>query len=713
MMPQSASHDGFADLRRFFAPRAVALIGATEDLGKFGGRCMRQLMDFGYAGAIYPINPNRREVFGLPCYPSLTALPAVPDHVGIVLPAKAVLGAMAECGRLGVPFATVFSSGFGETGDDAGRDMQAALVQTARASGTRFMGPNCNGLVSFVHRFALTSTASIQGPRRPAGDIAVISQSGGAGQVNTMWRAQEAGLGISHQVSCGNDADLDLLDYINFAVEDAATRVIMVLAERFADGARLRAVAARAAAVQKPIVMIKFGRTEAGSRMAASHTGAVTGEDQVFDAAARQLGILRVNDCPELYEAAMLLRQGKPPRGRGAAALSISGGNLVLLAEAGGMLGIDFPAYGAATEARLKPLMPGFTGASNPTDLSAGAIGVKNLFGQVAQTVLDDPAVDTLIPVVTFGPAADIRAVATLAAASPKPVPILWTGRCLDDETLTPASLVAEGHAVYRDALPCLRAVAGAARYAEFLARAALPAPGRPAGIDLHRARAILAPGGSLSQADSMALLACYGLHGPREALARNAAEAVEAAAAFGGAVALKIQSPDIPHKTEAGGVRLGVQGAGAVREAHDAILAAARAYAPAAQIAGVLVQEMVTGGQEMLVGTVADATFGPVLVAGFGGIHVEVLKDVAFLLPPIGAADALGMLRELRLYPLLEGVRGAPPADIAALADAMVRLAWLAHDHAAARLEIDVNPLVVLPAGQGVRVLDSLVLRS
>ncbi|NDG50391.1 MAG: hypothetical protein EBY30_15475 [Rhodospirillales bacterium] len=393
--------------------------------------------------------------------------------------------------------------------------------------------------------------------------------------------------------------------------------------------------------------------------------------------------------------------------------MSISGGNLVLLAEAGGMLGIDFPAYGEETAARLKPLMPGFTGASNPTDLSAGAIGVKDLFGQVARIVLQDPAVDTLIPVVTFGPTADIHSVATMAAESAKPVPILWTGRCLDDDALTPAALVAEGHAVYRDALPCLRAVAASARYAEFLARAALPVPQRPAGIDVERARIILSKGGSLSQPDSMALLACYGLHGPRETLARSAEEAVAAAASIGGAVALKVQSPDIPHKTEAGGVRLGVRGADSVREAHDAILTSAHAYAPQARIEGVLVQEMVTGGQEMLVGTVVDATFGPVLVAGFGGIHVEVLKDVAFLLPPIGTEDALGMLRELRLYPLLEGVRGAPPADIAALADAMVRLSWLAHDHGAARLEIDVNPLVVLPAGQGVRVLDSLVLRS
>ena len=698
-------------LTRFFAPRSVAFIGATEDLSKFGGRCMRQLIDFGFEGAIYPINPKRDAVFGQRCYPSLSALPETPDHVGIVLPCPAVAGALAECGAKGVPFATVFSAGFGEQGTEAGRAAQAALVSTARAAGLRFMGPNCNGLINFTDKFALTSTGAISGGAlRPAGDVAVISQSGGAGQVNTMWRAQEAGLGISMQVSCGNDADLDLLDYVEFALDHAPTKVVLVLAERISSGARLRQVAARAAEHGKPIVMIKFGRTEAGSKAAASHTGAITGADAVFDAAARQLGLLRVEDCPELYEAAMLLRQGRRPAGTGVAALSISGGNLVLLAETGAGLGLHFPGYTPETTAKLQPLLPGFTGTANPTDLSAGAIGSKDLFGQATRLIRDDPGVDTMVPVLTIAPAADIRATCALAAESAKPMPILWSGKCSDDASITTATLVAEGHAVYRDPLPCLRAVSLAARHAGFLRRYAEPAPQRPAGMDQARAATLL-KADRFSEADARALLACYGLHGPREEVAPDAAATLAAAQRIGGPVALKVVSPDLPHKTEAGAVQLGVAVAD-VAAAREKILATALAYKPSARIDGVLVQEMVTGGQEMLLGITPDATFGPVLAVGFGGIHVEVLKDIAFRLPAIGPADAEAMLRELRLFPLLEGVRGAPASDLPALVDAICRFGWLAADLGDAPFEVEVNPLIVLPTGRGVRVVDALVVR-
>lgn len=703
----------FPDLARFFAPRRVALVGATEDLSKFGGRCLRQLLDFGYAGGIFPVNPNRTEVFGRPCFPSLSALPALPDHVGIVLPAKACIAAVAECGRLGIPFATVFSAGFGELGTADAVALQAELVRTARAGGVRLMGPNCNGLINFVDRFALTSTAAISGPRREAGDIGIVGQSGGATQVNVMLRAQEMGLGVSYQVSSGNDADLDILDYMAFMLEDPGTRVVLALAERIADGARLRRLAACAAALEKPIALIKFGRTEAGARAAASHTGAVTGADAVFDAAARQLGLIRVADAAELCEAAMLLRQRARPRGFGAATLSISGGNLVLLTDLAAAEGIIFPPLAAETADTLRGLVPGFVAVNNPTDLSAGAVGARDLFGNATRALLADPGIDAAIPVLTIAPAVDVRAVADLAAQADKPVPILWTGRCGDDPALTPAALVAEGRAVFRDALPCARALARSMRWSAFLRRAGAAEPQRPRDCEPAKARRLLAAAGAqLGEAAARAVLACYGLHGPREALAATPEQAADIAADFPGAVALKIQSPDIAHKTEAGGVRLGLRSAAAVCEAATEILAAARAHAPAARIEGVLVQEMVTGGQEMLLGMARDATFGPVLTLGFGGIHVEVLRDVTFRLPPITPEEALAMLQDLRLAPLLRGVRGAPPADVPALAEAVARFSWLVADLGDMLEEVDVNPVAVLPEDQGLRVLDALILK-
>jgi len=701
----------FADLGRFFAPRRVAFVGATEDLAKFGGRCMRLLIDFGFRGDIYPVNPKRSEIFGLRCYRSLAELPQVPDHVGIVLPAGGVHAALEDCVRLKVPFATVFSAGFAETGSDAGKALQQRAVALARAGGLRFMGPNCNGLVNFVDAFALTSTASIKGARRPAGDIGVVSQSGGAGQINVMWRAQQAGLEVSYQVSCGNDADLDLLDYMAFMIESERTKVVLALAERIPDGARLRALARRAAALDKPIVMVKVGRTEAGSRAAASHTGSLIGADEVCDAALRQMGILRVEDTSELYETAMLLRTGRRAGGRRAAATSISGGNLVMVADLGASAGIEFPAFADATQAKLKKFLPGFSAAANPTDLTAAAIGRSDAFASVSRILAADPGIDALVPVITFSPAAEIRSVAAVAAASPKPVAILWTGRCIDDPALTHEALVAEGHAVYRDALPCMKALRAAMRYAEFRAQRARPAAARPSGIDADAAKIVLSgEKGTLSEHRSKALLACYGLPCTREHLARDDDAAVRLARETGGRVALKIQSPDIPHKTEAKAIRLGVLGDEAVRRAFREVMDAARAYRPGAAIEGVLVQEMVEGGIEVLLGVSRDATFGPVLTVGLGGVYVEVLKDLAFRLPPLSAQESLEALRELRGYALLQGFRGRPRVDISALAGCIERLSWLAADLGDEISELDINPLRVLPQGQGVRVVDALV---
>lgn len=697
----------FPDLQRFLAPRRVAFVGATEDMAKFGGRCMRLLVDFGYKGEIYPVNPKRSEIFGLKCYPSLADLPQAPDHVGIVLPSAGVLQALGECVSIGAPFATVFSAGFAETGTDEGRALQQRAVSIARGSphagGPRFMGPNCNGLVNYVDGFAFTSTATIRGARRPAGDIGVASQSGGAGQVNVMWRAQQAGLDISYQVSCGNDADLDLLDYMAFMVESERTKVVLAIAERIPDGEKLRKLARRAAELDKPILMVKVGRTEAGSRMAASHTGSVTGADEVTDAALRQMGIVRVMDTNDLYETAMLLRKGKRANGRRAAAASISGGNLVMVADLGATVGVEFPAYSDATQAKLKKFLPGFSATTNPTDLTSAAIGTQDAFSSVARIMAEDPGIDAVVPVITFSPRAEIMAIAAVSADSPKPVPILWTGKCSDDPALTPEVLVAEGHAVYRDAMPCMKALRAAMRYAEFRRQMARPAPQRPAGINVEGAKR-LDMKGTLSEAQSKKLLGFYGLPLTREHLATSVEEAVAT-----GVVALKIQSPDILHKTEANAIRLGISGD--LRQAYEEVLAAAKKYKPDARIEGVLVQEMVTEGQEILIGVSRDPVFGPVLTVGLGGIYVEVLKDVVHRLPPVSMDEAKEMIDELRSVAILKGTRGKPGLDIDALADCIVRVSWLAVDLEDRIVELDINPLRVLP--KGAKVVDALVVAA
>ena len=702
------------DLKSFFAPASVAVVGATDDLSRFAGRVMMRMANFGYRGKIFPVNPRFAEVRGLKCYPTVRDLPEAPDHVGIVVPAGRVMEILEDCAARGARFATVYTGGFAETGTAEGRAMQNAIAALARRTGMRIMGPNCNGMVNFIDGFAMTTSATVA-TRQPAGNVGVVAQSGGAGQVNVMWRAQEAGVGISYEVSCGNSADLNILDFMHFMIEDPATDVIMVLAESIPDGARLMRIARLAAEREKPIVMVKLGRTEAGSHAAASHTGAMAGADDVCDAALRQCGIIRVDDCSDLYETAMLLRTRRWPGGTRAAATTISGGNGVLLVDLGASLGISYPAYSASTQASLAALLPKHGTTSNPTDVTNAVIGKPDFFRRCIEIISADESIDVMIPIFTLSVASDVRQAAEAAKAATKPVAILWTGACNDDPTLTARSLAAEGLAVYRNTSSCLKAVRIAMRYGEFLRSrgASTTAPVRPSDIDVESARKHLRAGeGTLTERGSKAVLAAYGFPVTREALARDAGEAARIARELGGDVALKIESVDIPHKTEAGAIRLRVQGDNAVREAFDAVMAAASAYRSDARIDGVLVQEMAPPGLEFMLGLVADPIFGPVVVAGLGGIHVEVLRDITYRVAPVDNDEAHAMLRELRGYKLLEGVRGAAPRDIDALCDLIVRLSWLGHDCRAEIGELDINPLVLYGQGAGARVVDALVVK-
>lgn len=705
------------DLASFYNPKSLAFVGATEDVRKFGGRVLRAVLDFGYQGRVYPINPRRDEIAGLKCYPSISALPEAPEHVGIVIAASHVMDVLRQCADKGTRFVTIFTSNFSETGEEAGRRLQDEVVAFTRANGMRLLGPNCNGFINFVDAFAMTSTFAIRGPRKPAGDVGLVCHSGGLGQMNIMWRAQEAGLGITYQVSCGNEADIDSSDFMRFMIDDERTNVVLVAIETIRDGRKFDAVAKHAAEREKPIVMLKFGRTEAGRRAAASHTGALTGSDEVHDAAFRQYGVLRVTDCNELYEVAKLLRRRKWPRSNRAAALSGSGGHSVLMADLGAATGIDWVAYSDATITGLKTLMPDFAAIANPTDLTSALTSSKQLFEDALSVVAKDENVDVLMPVLVVPTVPAIDNLIELADTTDKPVAVLWTGYCPTDPSIVAATLVARGLPVYRDALTCLKSVRAAMTYGEFLRNfkkaSAQPAT-RPQGIDAERARKLLAAGGAaLTERASKEVLAAYGLNVTREQLAKTALDAMRIAAEVGGAVALKIESADIPHKTEAGAIRLNVSGDDAVSRAFDDVMAAARQYKPNAKLDGVLVQEMAPAGVEVMLGLASDPTFGMVIVAALGGIHVEVLRDVAYRIPPLTHDGAHAMLRELRAYPIFGGVRGAGPRDLDALCDTIVRLSWLAHDHADTVAEIDINPLAVLEQGAGVRVVDALIIRK
>ena len=698
---------------RFYSPKSIAIVGATDDTRRFGGRLMRQVAKFGYAGRILPVNPRLSELNGLKCYPSVSSLPESPDHVGVVIAPDRVIDVLRECHAIGVQCATVFTAGYAETGTEQGRRLQEELVRFCRDTGLRVMGPNCNGPVNFIDRFSFSAGYAVSSLTEPAGNVGLVSQSGGLGQTNVMWRAIKAGVHMSYQASCGNEADLTVVDFARFMLEGEQTDVVMMALEAIRDGKSFMDLAQYAAEREKPLIVLKFGITDAGKQAAASHTGAITGSDDVFSAVCKQYGVIRVNDCNELYEQAIVLRQKKRklPKGRRAASMSLSGGNVVQMADVGTHLGLSWHNYTAKTDGRLGELIPGYGKVGNPTDMTSLATGQPEIYRKAMEIISEDDNVDVMIPVFTFAPRADLEHAARLSRDAEKPLVMLVTGGCHDDQSLTVDSLVAMGAAAYRNTVDTLRYVRTAIGYREYLeARQKQGKPLRPQGMDQTGVGKVLAAAGNrtLTEREAKSLLAQYGLPVPRELLATGADAAAAHFRSINGPVALKIESEDIAHKTEAGAIRLNVSDEAAVRQAYEDVRASALRYKPDAKIAGVLVQEMVPRGTEMMLGIVHDPVFGPLIAVGFGGIYVEVMRDITFRVPPVDTRTACEMLGELRGYKILEGVRGMPPADIEALADCIVRLSWLARDHGATIRELDVNPLMVL--AKGVKVVDALL---
>ena len=699
-------------LDRLFSPRSIALIGASRDRASISGQPLGNLRDHGYRGTIYPVNPRYEEVDGLECYPSVAALPAPPDLAVFLISAKQVPSVLRECGERGVPYALIISSGFAET-DAEGTQLQKQVVEIARAYGIGVVGPNCQGMMNVTEGMFAGFGAAFQIPRIRSGPVSLVTQSGGFGYA-VVSMAEEAGVGFRHVVCTGNEAGISTLDLMESFITDRQTQIIAGYVEGLKDARRLLDVGDGALAAGKPIMIWKVGVSEAGRQAAISHTANFGGAAELYKAVFRQRGILEVQDVQDLADFSRAFLYGRYPRGARAAVVTLSGGAGVVTADVCAQLGIATPAISADSEQRLRAIIPAFGSVRNPIDVTGNIFNDRTLLRQVLQIVAEDPNVDSLIIITALvqGDMA-VRFASDLVALNgsiAKPVILCWSAR---------ESLAAEAYALidaasiprYPTPVRAARALGALITFAEARRRHAARAAAPPAAAPAVDASAIsMACSGRLTEHRAKAMLADYGIRVTRERIATSSASALSIAAEIGYPVALKISSPDIPHKTEARAVRVGLRTPEQVASAYEEITSNARSFEPTARLDGVLVQEMISGGVETIAGVVNDERFGPAIMFGLGGVFTEVLRDFVFRICPISRDDARDMIEELKSFAVLKGVRGAPPLDISALTETLMKLSGLAMDCRDTLAELDINPLVVFPEGRGVTVVDAFM---
>jgi len=686
-------------LETLFSPRRVALIGASADPAKTAGLPMRFLRQRGFSGDIYPVNPRAGTIDGLTCYPSIQAMPETPDVALVLLGAAASIDAVRQLAQRGVRYAIVLASGFGETGE-TGRSRQAALQEAAGSM--RLLGPNTIGLVNVTNSIPLSASGALAGEPPAAGPVGVVSQSGGI-LGSLLSRMAASGIGLSKLVATSNEADLEMADFVDYLADDPATRVIALYVETIRDPARFRAAAEKARAAGKPIVALKIGRSEAGARAAASHTGALAGSDRVYDAFFADLGITRVQTFGDLVDLPAALAMQPRLTGKRVAVLTSTGGAGTLIADTIGLAGFEAPPPDEVTVARLTAAMPSGLGAldGNPIDLTLAGLR-PDILSACVRALLDSDGYDALAMVVGSSSVGDPRLVSDAlregGAGSAKPIiayvsPHAPAAAARLTEQGIPAFSAPETVAAALSALGQM-AVSGAM-------------PERSASIELAAARR-----GALDEQQAKSMFAAFGIPSVREAVVTGASEAVAAASAFGGKVVLKILSAAITHKSDVGGVQVGLE-ATTIGPALESM----RGRLHAAGHPGVdrfLVQEMIAGGLEMILGCRRDP-LGAVLLLGMGGVTAELLQDTVLrLIPPgrpLSLTEAHATMRELRLWPLLDGYRGAVARDVDALAAAVVAFSTMLADHQDRLIEAEINPLFVLPVGQGVRAADGVAL--
>lgn len=676
----------------FFSPRGVAVVGASTDPRKLGYGVVRNLVDYHYRGPVYPINPTARELLGYRCYPSVSVVPDPVDLAVIVVPAPSVVKSVDECGMRGIKHAIIVSGGFAETGPE-GREREQMLAATARKHGMRIVGPNCIGTID-THT-PVNTTFVIGMPE--VGDIGFVSQSGAMCAVVIDW-ARGAAVGFSRIVSLGNQVDVNENEMISSLVSDPRTKVITAYVEGVSDGKGFMKTATEAARL-KPFLVLKAGRGESGARAVASHTGALAGSSEAYDAAFRHCGVLKAHTMEELFDWARALAWQPLPAGPRVAVLTNAGGPAILAVDALETAGLSLAPLTAGTKEFLRPRLPAAGSLENPVDILAGS--GPGTYALALDALLSDPTVDAALviqaPQDWFLPTSLAEVVSEVAVAHRKPVVTSIMGLASVDKALAILhSKRVPNFAFPERAASTLAAMVARKRWMD-------APPSRPVALtDVDRAAAQDA----IRHGDFTRALAAYRIPIVSSQLATSTDEAVALADRIGYPVVLKLASSSVIHKSDVGGVRLNLTDAEAVRTAFNTILANVRAKVPSAALDGVQVQKMVTQGHEVIIGCRRDPQFGPLLLVGSGGVDVELMRDVRAEIAPVTREKASEMLGATRAGIRLSGWRGAPAGDTEAVIDIMVRLSILASEVPEIS-ELEINPAIVLSPGQGAFAVD------
>ncbi|MBH1965999.1 MAG: acetate--CoA ligase family protein [Comamonadaceae bacterium] len=712
MPTQSSNKSG--TLEPLFSPRSVAVVGASQDTKRIRCRLLRQLLDGGFAGPVYPVNPSSDLIQGLKAYPSVEALPEAVDLALIAVAADQIMEVLAQCAKRGIRAAAIFTAG--ANGVPVGQRLQDHVAAFARESGMRILGPNAEGFIDTEGGLLATfSPTLIHVPPLPVGAlprrgrVSIVSQSG-AMAFALYSRAMKDHVPIRHLVSTGNESDVELLEVVDHLIAQASSRVILLFVEGFRDPQRFAGVASRAADAGVALVVAKIGRSSAGQRAAVSHTAHLTGADTAYDAAFERYGVIRVDTPDEMLAIAAAISAGSYPKGKRVAIITTSGGAGGWAADICEQAGLEVPEFVPEFKRRLAEIVPDYGSAENPVDVTARVVedGGRTLLG-ILDLLETAPGIDMGLVIMSLVASERITGIETelagLHAKLARPL-VFHSPGVAGAEAL---SALARVGGLQLGLPQFARAMCALDNYRLFRVRwleqrkASAPAltipPSAPA---LHE--------GVIDGKTTRALLDAWKVPQPGEQIVRGVDEAVAAAQSVGWPVAIKIVSPDIAHKTEAGGVELGLQNAEEVRAASERILERVRSRMPGARIEGLQVQQMMPPGREMVVGVVRDPDFGPMVMLGLGGIYIEVLRDAVFALAPLSLDDAHGMIGRLKGRAILEGVRGEPAADIGALAELLVSVSRMAAAHANDIAEIDLNPVLLYPVGRGAVAVDALV---